>query len=261
MHIEQWKGCNVRFETRKDGRVWGCLSDMADATDKRFSNWLRLDSTQEYLQALSTDLSGKPKKVKGFSTKKEQQDFSNILQVNQGGLPDQQGTWAIDEVVMDFAQWCNVDFRIWANRVLRNVITQGYHVEPEIKPQQALEALCKVFTRLLYKPTPDGFKQMEELAQNLQETLERREAHAMRYIRSSDDPMYEETVADAAVMLKNDRVYAKVAKEMVRMVQRYALEYSLEASNRKFEASYTPKGKRDNEREIEMITEQLQNFK
>jgi intracellular sulfur oxidation DsrE/DsrF family protein len=104
--IQQWQGSDIRFETRKDGRVWGCLTDMAQATGKLVADYLRLVSTQDYLQALSDDM-GIP--------------IANILYA----IPGQKtGTWAIDEVVIDFAQWCNVKFRIWVNRVIRSLIIE-----------------------------------------------------------------------------------------------------------------------------------------
>jgi hypothetical protein len=41
----------IRFEQRGN-RVWGCLTDMAEATNKLGADYLRLKSTTGYLQGL-----------------------------------------------------------------------------------------------------------------------------------------------------------------------------------------------------------------
>ena len=79
------------------------LTDMAVASGKKVNDYLRLDSTVEYLEALSTDT--------GFPV-------SSLVKVSKGGNAEQ-GTWAHPEIAIDFATWCNVHFRIWANRTLQ----------------------------------------------------------------------------------------------------------------------------------------------
>lgn len=81
------------------------LTDMAKATGKQVHDYLRLDSTTEYLEAFSVD-TGIP--------------VSALVKVFKGGNTTQ-GTWAHPEIAMDFAKWCNVHFRVWANRTLVKV--------------------------------------------------------------------------------------------------------------------------------------------
>ena len=89
---------------REDGYV--SLTAMAKATGKKVSHYLQLDSSKTYHTALSSD-AGIP--------------ASQLIQVVKGQHADgrEQGTWAHVEVAIDFAQWCSVEFRIWANRHLR----------------------------------------------------------------------------------------------------------------------------------------------
>jgi hypothetical protein len=89
-----------------DGYV--SLTDMAKASGKQVNDYLRLESTKAYLEGLSME-TGNP--------------VSSLTRIVKG-KSKQQGTWAHPEVAIDFAQWCNVPFRIWANRVLRGVIAQ-----------------------------------------------------------------------------------------------------------------------------------------
>ncbi len=95
-----------------DGYV--SLTDMAKASGKQVNDYLRLDSTKAYLEGLSIET--------GFPV-------SSLTRIVKG-KNKAQGTWAHPEVAIDFAQWCSVPFRIWANRVLRGVISPP-------KPQQS----------------------------------------------------------------------------------------------------------------------------
>ena len=100
--LHDYNGFAISQET--DG--YTCLTDMAKAAGKQVKHYLALDSTKEYLKALSQEVA--------IST-------SSLIRIVQG-KGKVQGTWAHPEVAIDFAQWCNVSFKIWANRTLKGVI-------------------------------------------------------------------------------------------------------------------------------------------
>lgn len=55
------------------------------------------------------------------------------------GIPeDERGTWAIEEVAIEFASWCNIKFKIWVNCQIKELMTTG-KVELAPKPKTALE--------------------------------------------------------------------------------------------------------------------------
>ena len=110
---------SIRFETR-EGLVWVCLTDMAKASKKLFADWNRLKSTNEYLTALEYDM--------GFP----------ITETIQGGLPSKQGTWGIEEVAIEFAGWCSVHFKIWMNRQIKTLMSQGHVALPQTEQPQLL---------------------------------------------------------------------------------------------------------------------------
>ncbi len=93
LSIFDFESNNIRFENR-NGRVWVNLTDMAKASGKRFPDWNRLQSTNEFLTELSS--------VVGICT----------TETIQGGTPELQGTWAIEEVAIKFAAWCSVSFEV-----------------------------------------------------------------------------------------------------------------------------------------------------
>ncbi len=97
--IKSWNNKQIRF--REDG--YACISDMATASNKLTADWLRLKSTNEYLQAFSVAM-GIPIAV--------------LLDVANGIE-----SWAHPKVALRFAQWCNVNFAIqvdcWVDELLR----------------------------------------------------------------------------------------------------------------------------------------------
>lgn len=110
------------YAISQDNDGYTCLTDMAKAVGKQVNDYLRLSSTNEYLQAL------------GLET---QIPVSSLIRIVQG-KGKVQGTWAHPEVAIDFASWCNVNFRIWANRTLRGVI-EG-NVVPQPHPDRSIDS-------------------------------------------------------------------------------------------------------------------------
>jgi KilA-N domain len=99
----------IRFQNN-NGKVLVSLTDMAKASNKRVNDWTRLDATVELLEGLES-IAGIPvidSKVGG------------------AGIPEnERGTWAIEEVAIEFAGWCNVRFKIWMIQKIKELLTTG----------------------------------------------------------------------------------------------------------------------------------------
>jgi hypothetical protein len=106
------------------------LTQMCGVGNKLVADYLRLESTNEYLVALSVNM--------GIPILSQNKALG-LVEVKKGGNQTP-GTWAHPEVAIDCAQWVNVDLRIWANRTLVHVIQQ--RTEPE-KVQINSERLTK----------------------------------------------------------------------------------------------------------------------
>jgi hypothetical protein len=104
-----YKGA-VISQREKDSYV--NLTQMCAAGGKLIADYLRLESTNEYLTALSANMG-----IPILSHSKT----SGLVEVKKGGNQTP-GTWAHPEVAIDCAQWVSVDLRIWANRTLVQVI-------------------------------------------------------------------------------------------------------------------------------------------
>jgi hypothetical protein len=104
--VLDFAGNSIRFERRGD-RLWVSLTDMAKATGKQVGHWNALSGTTEYLVKLESII-GIP-----------------IVLSNPGGKPETTGTWAIEEVAIKFAMWCNIEFEIWVTQQIRKLMTEG----------------------------------------------------------------------------------------------------------------------------------------
>lgn len=107
MLVKSWNEKQIRW--REDG--FGCLTDMAKATGKKVNDWLRLKNTDEFLKRYS-DVAGIP--------------VTDLLQVFQGGDTEIQGTWGNQEICIEFARWCDVDFRITVMGWVKEIMTNGF---------------------------------------------------------------------------------------------------------------------------------------
>lgn len=119
--IRSWNGKTIRH--RADGYL--CLTDMAQACDKKVNDWLRLKDTEEYLETLSIDT--------GFSIRKSETDDTSrygnprnaLIEIVQGGLPENQGTWGHELVALEFARWCNKSLSIQCNKWVKELLSTG----------------------------------------------------------------------------------------------------------------------------------------
>lgn len=91
--IREFQGKSIR--QRKDGYL--SLTDMAQAKGKRYSDWARLDSTKILIQKVA---------------EKYQIPLDQVIISCKGGIPENQGTWALEEVALVFHNWCLRSFSI-----------------------------------------------------------------------------------------------------------------------------------------------------
>jgi hypothetical protein len=107
-------------------------TQMARANRKLLSDYIRLKSTKDYLQALGNDM-GIP-------------ISSLIIEIEGDGK--EQGTWVHPEIAIDLAQWVSVSFRIWANMVS---VPSAVHPLTETTPQECIGIVNAVGWMIQFK--------------------------------------------------------------------------------------------------------------
>lgn len=92
---------------------WINATVIADANGKRVGDWVDLPSTREYVERLNTRLSG------------------NLIQAKRGRNG---GTWLHPKLAVVFARWISVDFAIWCDEQIDEII----HGKPEANDWEKL---------------------------------------------------------------------------------------------------------------------------
>ena len=94
---------------------------MCKAVGKKFNDYARLKTTQEFLAVLSS-VTGIP--------------VTELIQTVTGGLPQGQGTWVHPDVAINLGQWCSPKFAVAVSQWVREWITGKakpaklpYHIE------------------------------------------------------------------------------------------------------------------------------------
>lgn len=111
---------------------WFNATAAAARYGKRPVNWLDLDSTKEYIAALSD------------STEVRKSDF---VKSKRGGDVNAQGTWFHPELAVAFARWLDVRFGIWCDRQIRAILAGPAEDWKKVRHQAA--ATFKVMSAAL----------------------------------------------------------------------------------------------------------------
>lgn len=112
IQIFNYNGNGVTF--RKGDSVMVNATEMAKPFGKLVGDWLRLKSTNEFLNALSVDM---------------QIPISEIIQVVKGGTGEQ-GTWLHEDAAIEFARWLSPTFAIWCNKRIKELMQVGFTATP-----------------------------------------------------------------------------------------------------------------------------------
>jgi phage antirepressor YoqD-like protein len=101
--IFDYEGNKITFQFG-NGDVMVNATQMSRAFGKRPSKWLELPSTCEFLNRLR-------------AIRK-----SDRLVVTQNGI----GTWIHEDVALEFARWLSLDFAIWCNSRIKELLQHGF---------------------------------------------------------------------------------------------------------------------------------------
>lgn len=155
------------------------LTDMAKANGKKVSDWNRLSATIDFLAEYSS--------VMGIPA-------TELLIVKQGGT--KQGTWALQDIALEFARWCSPKFAVWCNQQIKELLTKG---TVSIKtPQTYKEALLALVAKE---------EELERAIATKAEIGSRREATAMNTASQAV-----KRANDLEIQLDKAKQYATVKK-------------------------------------------------
>ena len=159
---------NLIFHNANDQAIAQRTSDgfisataMCKAAGKKWNDYFRLDSTQEYLQALSEDL-GLAIIVNNPETGLP---ASALVETFKGGN-SQQGTWIHHEVAVDLGKWLSPQFRILVNRWVVEWMSgssQPHSQQPQPQPTEPKKLPWKPL-ELFPSMTEETFKSLDPIS-------------------------------------------------------------------------------------------------
>lgn len=97
-----------------NGDVMVNATEMAKPFNKRPNDYLGLPSTNELVNAI---------------TRKFGIDENQLVTTVRGG--NNSGTWLHEDIALDFAQWLSVDFKLWCNDRLKELLKHGMTATPD----------------------------------------------------------------------------------------------------------------------------------
>lgn len=105
-------------------------TQIAKQFGKKTENYLRTDSTKEYLVALEKHLNS--------VTPKSVTEQNQLVRVIQGGLATEQGTWLHPKLSIHFARWLNADFGVWCDMEIEKMLKKETPSEVVMTPKDAI---------------------------------------------------------------------------------------------------------------------------
>jgi len=138
-----YNGNQVTFRN-SEGVAYVNATQMAKTFSRKPVDYLRLPSTKELIEAC----------MRKSHTSENQLVITKMGSSENGG-----GTWLHETVALDFAQWLSVDFKLWCNDRIKELLTVGMTATP-----QTIENLLENPDMIIQMAT-----QLKELrSQNLQ---------------------------------------------------------------------------------------------
>ena len=122
-----------------NSEAWFNATEIAALFGKRPIDWLRLPETERYIEALTKH------EVKRTGNPKVR--FSHFVKTKRGGNFLYRGTWLHPKLAIAFARWCDIDFALWCDEQILELMTNG-------KAWQASRTESKI-----------GFQVMQEILQ------------------------------------------------------------------------------------------------
>ncbi len=107
-------------------------TEVCKVAGKKLNDYLRLNTTQQFLEEMS-NVTGIP--VTGIPVTEQNQSFTPLIYMIQGGKPQEQGTWIHPKIAINLGQWLSPKFAVWVVDIVdewRTGQTQSY-MPPHVK--------------------------------------------------------------------------------------------------------------------------------
>lgn len=128
IHLFHYNESPIQFE-EIGGQIMANATSMCEAFGKRPVDWLRLENTKRYMEAIS-------KKLKKETLNTDSQGVepnvriphiteNQLVTTRQGNRENGSGTWIHERLVLSLARWLSIDFELWCDDKITELIRTG----------------------------------------------------------------------------------------------------------------------------------------
>jgi phage antirepressor YoqD-like protein len=110
LEVFNYGGNNITFQIGKED-VMINASQMAKPFGKKPNDYLRLLSTKQLIKAIA---------------RKSRISDNQVVTTKQGSIENGGGTWMHEDLALDHAQWLHIDFKLWCNDRLKELLKNGF---------------------------------------------------------------------------------------------------------------------------------------
>lgn len=154
----------------EDGMIMINATAMAKPFGKRPVDYLRLPSTTELVQAI---------------VRKSHICESQLIRAVKGSPEYGGGTWFHEDVALDFAQWLSVDFRLWVNERIKEMLHYGITAQFVNDPHIMLNFIDKMRDGIARSLTLE--EENKRLTQTIQEQAHKVEFYDQLQVVKSEN--------------------------------------------------------------------------
>jgi len=101
-------------------------NSVAAKFNKKPDTYLKTKRTKEYIEAL--------KKALFPDALKSATEQNQLVKIQKGGKPEEQGTWIHPKLAIDFARWLNADFAVWCDMQIEKLLHPVRNAIVELSP-------------------------------------------------------------------------------------------------------------------------------
>ena len=143
LQVFGYNGSNVTFSN--ENGIWVNATEMSKPFGKRPVDWLRLQITLEYIEAL---FKVRENHFDPNDSHFEKSNFYGFVITERGGANP--CTWFHEDVAIEYARWLSPSFAIWCNDRIRDILTSNVSKYPTTTDEaifygyeKALEKICR----------------------------------------------------------------------------------------------------------------------
>lgn len=190
IQIFEYNGNNISFGT--EGNVMVNATEMAKAFGKRPNDYLSLPTTNELIKAI---------------TRKSGNSENQIVTTKVGTPQFGGGTWMHEDLALDFAQWLSVDFKLWCNDRIKELLQYGMTATQPTLEQMINNPDLVISLATQLKNERDEKQRLQAQAEQQQVTIELQENEIKKSAPKVN--YYDETLQSV-----NTMTTTQVAKEV-----------------------------------------------